>query len=131
VAPSRLLLLLAALAASVGAAGALAAGVPRAYRFTGWMQPSFTPSHVLVEGDGGRLFFADRWNLTKTPVRYRVCIVREGARRGPCRTAKAPVDTRPSKLPVFVRCCGRYVARWSVGGHVVATWRFVYVPETS
>jgi hypothetical protein len=44
--------------------------------------------------------------------------------------AHARIDTRPSVVPVFVRCCGQFIVKWYVAGRVVATWPFRYIPET-
>ena len=107
--------------------------VPAKYRYTGWLvaneQSSGWPTHLLVEGDGGTFRFADRWNLTKTPTVYRVCVTRVGAQAVSCRVASAPITTRPSLIPVFVSCCGDFVARWYVSGRLVASWPFRYLPE--
>jgi hypothetical protein len=134
--PVRRIVALATVAlASLLATSVLAANGPgpTKYRFTGWMSPSAVPggwpSHLLVEGDAGTLRFADRLNLTRKPVAYRVCVFRLGSSRGPCRRSAAPISARPSVLPLFVSCCGEFVAKWYVGGRVVATWPFQFVRE--
>ena len=108
---------------------------PGKYRFTGWMAPSklpgALPSHLVVEGDAGTLRFADGLNLTGRPVAYRVCVFRLGSSQGPCRHATAPVSTRPSVVPLFVDCCGQFVAKWFVGDRVVAAWPFQFQREHS
>ena len=108
--------------------------MPDRYRFTGWMTatvgPTAWPGNLLVDGDDGTLRFADRWHLTHNPVAYRVCVVRLGSSTGPCRERHAPTSTVPSVIPVFVHCCGDFVARWYVAGRLVATWPFRYIPET-
>jgi hypothetical protein len=107
--------------------------VPAKYRYTGWLvaseQSSGWPTHLLIEGDGGTLRFADRWNLTKIPTVYKVCVKRLGAHVASCKAATAPVSTRPSLVPIFVLCCGDFVARWYVSGRLVASWPFRYAPE--
>ena len=109
------------------------AGMPDKYRFTAWLTAEAStgqlPGHLLMEGDGGALMFTDRWNLTQKAVTYRVCVVKNGASSGPCRDGTAPVRSTPSGLPMFVRCCGRFVAKWYVSGRLVATWAFSYIPE--
>ncbi len=123
--------------ALVASAACSASGspIPDKYRFTGWMAPGESPAdwpaHLLVEGDGGTLRFADRWNLTKKPVAYRVCVSKAGSPRAACRGAKAGIGTRPSVLPVSVLCCGEFVARWYVAGRLVASWPFRFIPESS
>jgi len=77
----------------------------------------------------GTLRFLDHWNLTKNPIAYRVCISGPASARRPCRSAMAPANARPSVLPVFVRCCGEFVARWYVDAHLVAAWPFRFVAE--
>jgi hypothetical protein len=120
---------------AVHAATGQSNSVPAKYRYTGWIvaseQPGGWPTHLLVEGDAGTLRFADRWNLTNSPVGYRVCVKRVSASAEPCRAAKAPVNTRPSIIPMFVSCCGDFVARWYVSGRLVGSWPFRYVPEHS
>lgn len=68
------LLLLACLAATAVAGSATAAGIPSKYRYAGWLTPcpGCSPKHLVVEGDGPSLNFADAWNLTSTPMPYRV-----------------------------------------------------------
>jgi hypothetical protein len=109
--------------------------MPAKYRYAGWMvateQRGGWPTHLLVEGDAGTLRFADRWNLTKKPVAYRVCVRRNHARVGPCKVATAPISTRPSVVPMFVSCCGDFVAYWHIAGRLVASWPFRYVAEHS
>ena len=118
---------------AVHAAKAQSNSVPAKYRYTGWVvaseQLGAWPTHLTVEGDAVTLRFADRSNLTKSPVVYRVCVKRVSASAGSCRGAKAPVNTRPSIVPMFVACCGDFVARWYVSGRLVASWPFRYVPE--
>ena len=131
VAAFAIVAVIAAVASSVLAADH---GVPDKYRFTGWMAPSEAPSewpkHVLFEGDAGTLRFADARNLKRKPVPYTVCAFKRSSSRGQCEHGLAPADTRPSVLPVFVHCCGQFVAKWYVAGRVVATWPFLYAPET-
>ena len=107
--------------------------MPDKYRFTGWMaagqSPSDWPTHLLVEGDAGTLRFADRWNLARKPVAYRVCVSKSGSAVVECRGAKAAIGGHPSLLPVFVRCCGDFVTRWYVAGRLVAMWPFRFIPE--
>ena len=99
--------------------------MPTKDRYTGWLAPSGTsPSHILVQGDGIDFLFADRWNLTHSPVVYRVCVA------GLCKTARAPVSTRPSTVHFGLTACGKdYVARWFVAGRRVASWPFRYLCE--
>jgi hypothetical protein len=133
----RRIVVLAAVVLFVSSAGAATGGMPDRYRFTGWMEattgPGGTPTHLLVDGDGGTLHFDDRWNLTRKPVAYRVCLVKVGLLSGPCRQALAPPNYSgphaESVLSVFVSCCGDFVARWYVAGRLVAMWPFRYVPE--
>jgi hypothetical protein len=115
---------------AVHAATAQSNSVPAKYRYTGWVAVSW-PTHFVVEGDTVTLRFADRRNLTKSPVVYRVCVRRVSASAGSCRTARAPVNTRPSSVPMFVDCCGDFVARWYVSGRLVASWPFRYHPENT
>jgi hypothetical protein len=106
--------------------------MPARYRYTGWLAPSGTwPSHILVEGDGINFLFADRWNLTGSPIVYRVCVVRTGQSAGVCKSAKTPISTRPSTVHFGLTKCGKnYVARWYVAGQQVASWPFRFLCET-
>ena len=103
------------------------------YRFTGWVTASPTlaagPTHLVVEGDAPQLRFTDRWNLTSRRTSYRGCVSKLLASPSRCLVATAPIDGKPSVLPLPVRCCGEFVARWYVGRRLVAGWRFRYVPE--
>jgi hypothetical protein len=117
---------------AVHAATAQPNAVPAKYCYTGWVVEGDRqgwPTHLLVEGDSTWLEFADRYNLTKSPVAYRVCVRRVSASAGSCRAAKSPVDTRPSIVPMFVTCRGDFVARWYVSGRLVASWPFRYRAE--
>ena len=106
--------------------------MPDKYRFTGWMAPSAnaSPRHVTFEGDAPVLRFADSWNLTKTPIAYRVCVVKVDTAQRSCQTGTARIDTRNSTLPLKVSCCGQFLATWYVSGRAVARWPFLYQPES-
>jgi hypothetical protein len=127
--------LLAALALTAGAmawAGSTSKNpMPAKYRYTGWLAPSGTwPSHILVQGDGISFLFADRWNLTHSPVTYRICVVKTGGSARLCKSAEAPASTRPSTVHFGLTVCGKnYVARWYVASREVASWPFRYLCE--
>jgi hypothetical protein len=133
----RFVVLAAVAAAVVVVSSVLAAGeaVAPKYRFSGWVTanalPSAPPKHLIFEGDAGTLRFLDASNTTKKRTAYKVCVFKRGVSKGQCRRGTAPLDTSPSKLPLFARCCAEWVAKWYVGGHVVATWQFLFLPERS
>jgi hypothetical protein len=106
---------------------------PSQYRFTGWVTAgsrlAADPTHLVVEGDAPQLRFSDRWNLGRRRTAYRGCVSKLPSSSSRCLTATAPIDGKPSSLALPARCCGDFVARWYVGGRLVAAWRFRYVPE--
>jgi hypothetical protein len=109
-------------------AGVATAAVPAKYRYTGVVGPIAQPAgHWIVVGDGIKFYFADH-NAPTTGTQYRVCV----AKVHQCWNRR----TRPNSytdtfsigdfaLPQY----GAMIARWYVGGRVVAVWNFYYEPE--
>jgi hypothetical protein len=116
----------------IGVSAASSAQPPQ-YRFTGWVTASpalaADPAHLVIEGDAPQLRFTDRSNLSRHRTAYRGCVSKLLSSSSRCLTATAPIDGKPSALALPARCCGDFIARWYVGGRLVAAWRFRYVPE--
>jgi hypothetical protein len=121
----------------LGTAGSAAAQVkggspwpPQKYRFTGWMSAGVgdAPHHAFVDGDAVVLKFQDASN--ERPTRYRVCWARvDGAnRRCSSRVARSFRTSSIETGGPLLRF-GSYVARWYVGGRLVASWPFLFSPE--
>jgi hypothetical protein len=112
----------------VGVVGVAVAGgqPPVAFRFTGYVEGVGSgPGHAFVVGDGLNLAFRDD---VASRTRYRVCWARR-ATRPHCwvrRTGRVGLTSKIfTAAPANV---GVYVARWRVGGRVVASWRFYNGP---
>lgn len=126
----RRILIGAGIAVTLTAPTLASGALSPAYRYTGWVAPTpqASPQHLVVDGDNPVLRFADAYP-GKAPVVYRVCVQRAGSSVKSCQRGTAPTTTLPSTLPLKVLCCGTFVARWTVGGQTVATWRFLYKRE--
>jgi len=103
---------------------------PQTYRYTGWMSagPGYVPHHAFVDGDGVVLNFQDAGN--RQPTAYRVCWARVDGTGRRCwnRIARSyRISSIPTGGPSRF---GSYVTRWYVGGRAVASWPFLFAPET-
>jgi hypothetical protein len=103
---------------------------PQKYRYTGWMSagPGYVPHHAFVEGDAIVLNLQDAGD--RQPTAYRVCWARVGGTGRRCwnRTARPyGISSIPTGGPTRF---GSYVTRWYVGGRAVASWPFLFAPET-
>ena len=108
----------------------IAAWPPQKYRYTGWMSagPGYVPHHAFVDGDGIILNFQDAGD--RQPTAYRVCWARVSGTGRRCWSRIAQpyrVSSIPTGGPTHF---GSYVARWYVGGRAVASWPFLFAPET-
>ena len=135
-APTASMLALAMIALLLAAGSSRTQGMPTAqwpplkYRFTGWMSAGggSGPHHAFVEGDEVVLAFQDAANERPTP--YRVCWSRLDGTNRKCwnRIARSfRVSTVSTGGPLLR--FGSYVTRWYVGGHVVASWPFLFHKE--
>ena len=129
----KLALAAAVLGAFAGSVLAADGSMPDKYRFTGWMSPSKggNPRHVVFDGDGPVLGFADSWNLTPHATPYTACVTKLETSQRTCFRGRVPLSTGESIRWLPVRCCGTFRATWSVEGRIVARWDFLYRPETS
>jgi hypothetical protein len=103
---------------------------PQKYRYTGWMSagPGYVPHHAFVDGDGIILNFQDAGG--RQPTAYRVCWARVSGTGRRCWNRIAQpyrISSIPSSAPARF---GSYVATWYVGGQAVASWPFLFAPET-
>jgi hypothetical protein len=125
--------------AVLGAAGSAAARVngssrwpPQKYCFTGWMSAGVgdAPHHAFVEGDAVVFRFQDASN--DRPTRYRVCWARVDGTNRRC-WSRVARSFRTSSIATGgpLLHFGSYVARWYVGGRLVASWAFLFSPESS
>jgi hypothetical protein len=130
---SRTIVLAAALGVLLLAVSpASAAWPPQKYRYTGWMSidGTYAPEHAFSEGDSFLFQFEDRGALKST--RYRLCWSHPNgtAKRCVARVYRYPhiSSVRASGPRLHL---GRYVARWYVRGRKVASWPFIFSPEST
>jgi hypothetical protein len=109
--------------------------VPGKYRFTGVVGTLASPaSHAIFVGDGVSFSFSDK---ATPPVKaYRLCLYKKRS-AAPSRCWRRPILRRNYdrdrftvlSLPTGQAVSTEWTAKWSVGGRVVATWRFIYLQE--
>lgn len=104
---------------------------PPKYRYTGVVGPiAGGASHAIEEGGGLKFSFADK-NRTNAPS-YRLCLSKKGS-GSPFRCWDRPQARsyfdRFQVGNIYPSPYGPLVAKWIVGGRVVARWEFFYSRE--
>ena len=94
-----------------------------AKRYVGYVGGVNGPGHHFYVGDGIYLTFGAP---VTAPVRYRVCWGLAG--HLPTRCAFAAVRSKASTSKIFIapQVVGTWIARWYVGGRMVASWSWYH-----
>ena len=124
---TKVVLLLAVTAALLTTATANGQAVPARYRYTGWVSQLVArlPQHMIVVDGPFKLLFNDYANPSGSSEAYRVCYVKVGAT--PHCANRTLNGVHVDAISRTIHQTGRYVARWSIAGHVVASWVFLVV----
>jgi hypothetical protein len=109
--------------------GASNQAAPKQYLYTGWVEAApGVPNRYFTEGDA----FYSAFRYLGQSATYRVCWQRVGGGYTRCWTRNVK-NGRVSRFNATLRRpesrFGAYVAKWSVGGTVVATWNFYFDSE--